>query len=258
MRKFEAKVMLCAMLAIMALASCSSRLEQVVASVNKECPMSMGIDGIVSSMTIEGDSVVVEYIVYDNIFNMDSLNAHISLLKEYMLAELQNADEETKEDFKVIADESTGLTYKYVGYTSGKTVLFTLSSTEMLSALVKSPETKATLAVILKFTNLAFPLEALPGHIVERARLDGNFIVYDISVDENRFNIKRSKENAEKMMDTTKSRLDPSNPLIKMFLAICRQARVGLAYRYVGNNTGESFVIEIPYSELPVNDRSVK
>lgn len=242
-------------LAIIMLSSCSSRLNQVVGSVNKECPLSLGYDGILNSMTINGDSVVVEYTIFDNIFNINTLKERLPLVKKYMLAILQNAEEKTQSDFKVIAEESEGILFRYTGYTTGKTISYSISSAELLDVINKGPDKKALLKATLNFSNLIFPIEALPGHVEQKLSVEKDLIVCDVLVDENRFSIRKSEENTESMKNSIKSKINPTDPLIKLFLNICRDFQVGLAYRYTGSNSGELFVVKIPYSELPVNDR---
>lgn len=115
---------------LLALVSCSeSKLQVQVELANKEFPMEIADGLTVDNLTIEGDYVVYNITVDEDVCDIGSLNRNKQQVKEDIMATLKS-DASVSEFLKVCADANKGIAYKYTGDTSGDTCMITIETFE--------------------------------------------------------------------------------------------------------------------------------
>ena len=103
---------------------------------------------------------------------------------------------------------------------------------------------------IVEEANKEFPQEAGFGITVTKAIIDGDYMVYTAECDEDVLEMDLMRQNKSNMYDAIKVSLASSDPGLKMLRKACINADKGIAYRYEGDQSGDSFIIRIPCSEL--------
>lgn len=238
----------------MTLASCTeSKLQKIVESTNADCPISMGSLGEATSMTLEDGMVVFTYSIDESYVDIDALRENQEASKASVLSALcQNS----KEMFAAMKEENAGLILKYIGKTSKKTFIIKISADECQAALSsiekgESDSPAEFLKKLVNTSNVQCPMTIDEGLVIYELTIEGDYVVYNVNVDETLYNIDNIKENAAQTKETIKSTLiDSSDKAVVHFINACKNAKKGVAYKYIGSTSGESYQINIPLYEL--------
>ena len=245
------------------LASCnSSKLQQAVDAANEACPYELGQLGKLNSVVLEKEYVVFNYEVNEDVFSPDSLKAGEQLAQSLIKNLFANPDNDTKELLKVMVDQRMGMKYVFSGKKSGHTtesligadVLKVLVGTEKSVALDKeeslpqavADSTAATLQNELDEVNKICPLILGNGMTLEKVELEGSYIVYHCTLDENVLTIKAVEKDAQNVKKTMLNAI----PKIRQFRTLCKAQEKGLIYRYRGLKSGNTFGIVITTAEM--------
>ena len=112
-----------------ALVSPEKNLEMQVAIANRECPQAIEEGMVATRVFLDEDYVVYEYEMDEEIYDMDIMESNRSEMMESL--------RDTEGDAEVIEFQSDckkagkGLSYRYVGNTSGKMVRFDIPASEL-------------------------------------------------------------------------------------------------------------------------------
>ena len=235
------------------LASCGeSKLQKIVEASNMECPISMGTMGEVTSIELEDGNVVFNYSVNENIVNIDFLNENPDMMKRNAAIMFKNPTGDIKVMFDALEEENAGLVMRYKGKSSGKIVSISLSRKEIaeLGNSTEEKDPEAALEVQVETTNAQCPMQIAPGMVITHLSIEGNFVVYNVECDENSYSIAAIRSNKEQAKQGINNSIDPSDPTMAMFIKICKDAEKGIAYKYIGDTSGDACIIKISVSEL--------
>ena len=108
---------------------------------------------------------------------------------------------------------------------------------------------ESTLEAIIRYANQDFPEEIEEGMTMTKITLEGDYIVYYCSVDEDLYSIsaiRTAQNEIKKEIKNTLYEMDGSED----FLDVCRSNNKGVAYKYVGIQSGNSHTIYIRPSEI--------
>lgn len=247
-------MVMCFFVAILMVSCQDSKLKQIVEQLNQECPMSMGEAGEFTSVQYEDGNVVMNYTINEDYLDIDALNKNKDVLKDYGTTFIQNATGDTKELIDALSKEGAGWTIRFKGQTSGKTVSLTLSRNDILNASKVDVKDKDPLSIIegvIRLTNAQMPEDIEEGLTITEVSLEDRYVVYNVSCDESIISIRALRENTQELKSEILGNFDMSNMAIAKFIQNCKKANVGIAYRYIGNDSGKSCLIKIPVSELP-------
>lgn len=98
--------------------------------------------------------------------------------------------------------------------------------------------------------NREFPQKLEEGITMNRMFLEGDYVVYQAEVDEDIIEMDLLEMNKKNMKAAIKENLSTSDPEIKMFKNTCTKAEKGIAYKYVGDTSGQSVYIRFSCNEL--------
>lgn len=103
---------------------------------------------------------------------------------------------------------------------------------------------------MIEQTNREYPQKLEEGITMERIFLEGDYVVYQAKVDEDVIDMDLLEMNKKNMKLAIKENLSASDPEIKMFKNTCTKAEKGIAYKYVGDTSGQSVYIRFSCDEL--------
>ncbi|MDE6272588.1 MAG: hypothetical protein K2M31_06235 [Muribaculaceae bacterium] len=102
----------------------------------------------------------------------------------------------------------------------------------------------------IRQANQEFPQKIEEGLIVTEMSMEGDFVVYEVEVDEDVYDIDNLSSNRKNMRAPMLEFLNSSDPQIILLKNMCIKAEKGIAYKYVGDTTGKSFYIRFSCDEL--------
>ena len=104
---------------------------------------------------------------------------------------------------------------------------------------------------VINEANKSMPNNIDIGLVCEKLELDGKYVTYVIITDETMYDVSLIGENYDEckaniLADFNSSEGDD----IRAFKDVCKQSGCGIAYRYVGNTTGNTVTIKIEPNEF--------
>ena len=240
---------------IASLVSCGeSKIEKMVDSLNNECPISMGVIGEITDVEYENGNVVFNCSVNETLVNIDALNENPDLMKRNIKTVFNNPNGETKELIDMLIEENSGIVYRYTGKESGKVTSITLSSADITDINNNSTEEynpETALEDQVETANAQCPIIIADGMTTTHIAIEGDYVVYNVDVDESMYSIKTLDSNKAQVKKNMIQEFNGnSDPTIKLFINFCKEANKGVAYKYIGNSSGKICMIKISYSEL--------
>ncbi len=235
-----------------AMTSCNeSKLQKVVESTNKECPISMGMFGEMTSIVFDGDNVVMSATVNEDLVGIDELcNADQNVMSKNLIISFMNSHNESgRELLRALDAEKVGLVIRYVGGTMGKVYSITLSPEDIASVDMDSePDPKEALEAQVAMTNAQYPDEVGEGLVMTKVAVEDGYFVYYCMVDEDVCSIDELEEVKSEIKTCVKMGL--SDLAMRNIAKQCKAANIGIACKYIGRTSNRECVIEIPPSEF--------
>lgn len=234
-------------------ASCGeSKLQKIVKDTNLECPISMGTFGEVTSIELEDGNVVFNYSVNEDIVNIDFINENPDMMKHNTAMMLNNHTGGKNALFDALVEENAGLLIRYKGMSSGKIASISLSKKDIAELCNSTEETvpEEVLEAQVEMTNAQCPMQVDLGMVITHLSIEGDCVVYNVECDENYYSIETIRSNKELAKQGIKNSIDTNDPTMSMFIKICKDAEKGIAYKYIGNTSGDACIIKISISEL--------
>lgn len=231
-------------------------LSQAVAEVKKNLPISIGMVGEMTDFDIEGNNLLIEARVNETMVNIDALKANPQLMHENMVSMITNSSNPSLDMLVGFLEESNmGLKLVYVGKDSGKRLSATLTSSDIKEARALANEPKDPIAYLdkqMEMTNSQMPMDMGSGMVGTKVVREGNNIVYYFECDESMISIDAMKENVASMKTLLKSQLssNSSDPTVRELVRMCKDANVGIKYKYTGNRSGKSVTAGLNANEL--------
>lgn len=231
-------------------------LAQALDEVNENLPMSVGMVGDLTKFAIEGNDLVMELTVNESAVNIDALRSNPELMHELVVSMATNSSNPALDVFLDLVDKADmGLKIVYVGKSSGKSVSSVLTSDEIKNRNVmdesqRDPE--ELLAKQIEVTNLQMPMELGYGMVMVKFQREGDYIVTYCECDESIIPIDALKENVAAMKSSLKSTMTSyaSDPSVSELVRLCKDAGVGIKYKYIGKSSGKSVTVGLSADEL--------
>ena len=106
-------------------------LEIFVTSTNAQCPMQIDEFTILSMVSLEGSNFVYNYSVDENLVSIDAIEQNKAAIKANLKQALSAPDPMMKQMISVCKEANTGISYRYVGDTSGSVCIIKFSPSEL-------------------------------------------------------------------------------------------------------------------------------
>lgn len=245
---------LCLVFTMLMLCACAeSKLEKLIKEVNRECPVSMGSAGEITSFILEDGNLVVDYMVDETLINLEILDKNPALLKENAILMCKNATGDLQTLLSLLVEEGAGWKLKYKGKSTGKELSISLDAEEIKEAMEATEEEKNPMEFLkqqLEITNLQCPIQIDKGMTITGLTIDGWYVVYNVKINESLYSIEALAANLPEVKKNIVKTLSTEDPAIQTFLDACKQANKGIAYKYFGETSGKKCMVKIPVSEL--------
>ena len=238
-------IMLLTCLSLILLTGCSrkSQLKLAIEMANKQCPMSIGTTGEISSITFDGTDVIYSLLMNEDYLDLDALGKNTDAMKSAVMVMFKNPKGEIKSMLEMVVDTKSGIRLIYKGKSTGKEVECRLDTEELKRILNQKGTEKESerqkLEELVNVTNVSCPMT-----------IEADKVVYNYTIDEEKVAMAALKSNEEQMKQNIKGALNVSEPSLKMFLEACVKDNKGIAYRYVGDTSGENIEYLFTVAEL--------
>lgn len=233
-----------------------SKLKKSVKQANKECPVSIGVSGEMTAVSLDEttNTVIIDYLVSEKYFNINVMKNKTDLLKEQLFSLIATAEGDLKVMVEELLAADANLTLRWTGKESGETVEITLSSKEIKTAM-ESGEAYANplnlLENAIQVTNEQTPMNVDDATTMTSLTIIGDFATYQYMVDENQVPIHKISDMRDQIKENLRnSVLKNPSPDLKEFINLCKKANKGIAYKYEGIQTGNICTIEFSVDEL--------
>ena len=111
--------------------------------------------------------------------------------------------------------------------------------------------TEQDLRTIVREANETMPQIVEEGLRCDEIILEGNYVTYIYSVDEAIYNMRDIKDSHRELRQTILNNVkNTADDELKQLCALCRSTNKGLAFRYVGDETGQTHTVYIGPDEL--------
>ena len=111
-------------------------------------------------------------------------------------------------------------------------------------------EDDALLELMISETNKTLPAEYATGMVNTKLVREGNYVVYYYMCDEDLYDIDLMNKNLPTMKNMVLEELNADDVYISLFREVCKNARVGVGYIYVGKKSGKKASLYIHVSQL--------
>ena len=104
-------IMLLTCLFLILLTGCSrkSQLKLAIEMTNKQCPMSIGTTGEISSITFDGTDVIYSLLMNEDYLDLDALGKNTDAMKSAVMVMFKNPKGEIKSMLEMVVDTKSGI-----------------------------------------------------------------------------------------------------------------------------------------------------
>ena len=129
-------------------------------------------------------------------------------------------------------------------------LIVSLGTAECCNAQSKDKSTEA-LDLIVSVSNSLLPQDYYGNGMVNtKLVVEGDYLVYYYICDEPKYDIDRMSQNIPLMKDAIIAEVNSDDYLISELRRACKEAGVGIAYYYVGKNSGKIAKVLVPVQDL--------
>ena len=246
------KIIFTAIIAVLLTAvSCMKpKISDVVKSIKKGCPMSLGMSGSIDDVEIENNFVTFKVKLNDEFANIKGISQNKETFTLNVTKAL-NKSENTAKFMNVIADEGYGLKYFIEGYPSGDTVSLYVTA-DMLRESSKSPKTSKLdlLQTAIENSKMQMPMQLDELTTLTDMKLEGDNVVYFYEIEEDGFSV--SDFDMDNVREGTIEELQNLNKDVvgHNFITMVVENDKNLIYRYKGKQSGQVDEVLISNAEL--------
>lgn len=226
-------------------------LTELVNEINKEMPLSLGAVGEVTRMAVEDGFLHMKVAVNEDLVNLDALSTQPEVVQNGMKDMVVNrALNGTEALFEELVETSFGFKLTYIGKTSGKNVVASISNAEIRKIVdnTKKSSPEDLLESQLKLTNAQMPNDLGYGMVMTKVERVGDYIVYFVEVDDDMFSLLNDMQ--AELREGMAEELKSDDPSVAMMKKVSKAVNCGIGYRYYGKTSGKAFELLFPVNEL--------
>jgi hypothetical protein len=240
-------VLMCAILLFFC--NCAeTKLKSSVEAANKDCPISLGMSGEMTSVTYEDNAVVFLFTFDEQFVNIDALDANQEGMKASVLAGMRNKN--TQNLFDMVIESDADIFFKFKGKTSGKEASFRITASELKEELEKPvPTTEEKLALTIEQTNQQMPMDTGTGVIITKVVDEDETVTYLAMVNDKK-QLDMIAENIDNVKNSQKTMFKMMGMAEKVFFQMIIEAGKNLSYRYYSEGTDKTVEVIHTNAEL--------
>lgn len=231
---------------VVSLSSCrrAGDLQSIVDDTNSRCPISLGLMGNITKVSLEGNTVVYDAVVDDHLVNLPKLRQNTEAMKKgIMFSFLKD-----KKTLNALLAEKVDLRYIYHSKSSNEplNLLISHEDLEKMSNTFSGDEKKLAVMMLenqLELTRLQLPMQVDELTKLIDFRAEGNNAVYLYELDAKSVSLDYLRAQIPSMKANAKNLFLMGDPSLQSLLNILCKAGYGLVYRYnlVGTDNQEEF-----------------
>lgn len=230
-----------------------SDLNTIVKIIDRQCPISLGSSGEIRSCKMTTSNLVMECVMDEEYIDLDALRKNPKLVHSNIESMVRNATGYTDSVYTLLAQFGKGVVLNYTGAQSGKKLSVSLKNGE-LKEIIKTRSDKRDplelLQGIIEITNIQMPMTVDDGLVISDVAIDGAYVVYNCVTDEDLYSIDDLNDAVTEMKEAISEVFDLTDITILQLLRYCAEANKGIAYRYVGNQTGKTCFVPFSAREI--------
>lgn len=226
-----------------------SRLEKIVKAMNEECPLSMGSIGEITSVEIVDGNALCNLMIDEQYMNIQALKDNVEVLRQNILTSFMNPSKEMADLITELKRSDAGLIYKYTGKQTGNSFQVVLSAEDIRNASKADPDNSDPMERMqaeINSSNLQCPMSMDIGITITSLELEEEYVVYNITVDEDLVNMLELKANSSQMEQVFRTNLLSQQDAVSTnFVKLCREVKRNMLYRFKGSASGEILEIKV-------------
>lgn len=223
-------------------------LEAMVMEFQKVCPMSIGAAGELENVEFDGKNVVFVYSLNEGIMNFDAIQENPDLIKVMMA----NPNDGVRRVFGLVLDRGCGFGMRMIEKETGKSAKVMFKKEEMENIFKTGSLENDPVKILeakIAVDNMQLPFETEEGVMFTKTELAGDYVVHKYVVDESLYSFDALKDIKSELKKNYITALT-TDPVVKNYARLCKNAGKGVKYQYVGAESGDEFVIEVSIYEF--------
>ena len=234
----------------------SALLKDLVSTISKVTPYSYGKSGELTKVSLNKKELTYTLSVNETYTNVTALKSNPELIKEnlQMVVLYMYQDAWMKMAFNELIESDMGFKVIYIGKTSKKKATCRLNAEELKQTIELSLDEKSAdkfLETLINLTNIQMPIKIDLGMEITKMYREGNYLIYEFIVEESLYDINslrnKMEENRAAILETVNNESDGASV---EFRKACKNAGVGIGYRYIGKMTKQKGEIFFEADEL--------
>ena len=243
-----------AAVATLTLCACGPKSDLEIAAdrLNEKCPFVVELSQETINAVFTNDTTaIIECQVDDYGFSFveEAVEYYPEAVEQSIALTFMFADE-LEDFFEAIVAANAGIEMRYSNE-AGAMVIATVSAEfiqQIYDYLSSENEALAILNAQIATTNDSLPNEAEPGVTLEKLSVDGNYVVFHFSVDENVRALSEIEGTKEEMQDALLEWIYSENDSAQMaFVDLFCASYKGIEHRYKGNRSQDSVQVKVPW-----------
>lgn len=229
------------------------QLQELVEEMNKTCPLPLGEYLRIDGFDYADDVVRMYFSVSSNFFKMSDVHSNKETFRRNLLIGMAN---DKNASFKEMVDlfASAGAELCIVFCTTDDDddcVEFYYEADELNEAFIKSNnDCEVLLQAMADNAELQTPQKIEEGLIMTDVYIKDKCFTYEYSCDENMYDIDALKQSKEILKEAILQELKSDDPIYVQLRKRIKECNYRMAYKYVGDASGESLMIIINSDEL--------
>ncbi|MCM1153600.1 MAG: hypothetical protein NC328_08110 [Muribaculum sp.] len=226
-------------------------MKKAMYDLNAQMPMPMGEMGMITSVTMEGDTLIYRLEVdflENNGLEMKTKTEYKPEFVKNAISSLIHSNKAFKSSLGLIS--GSGLWMKYDIHYGDYHTSMVLSPSDIKSIIDSKPDYKAIVSNMIAQYNRQLPME-LAGMKITKYELEGNCLVIYAIVDESYTNMDVMAQNSQliksNMLEMLKSGREPATSAEFYNTAM---AGYTMVYKYVGGTSGKTVIVELAPAEV--------
>lgn len=237
-------ILMCAAMCVFS--SCAdTKLKNSVEKANKDCPVSLGIVGEMTSIEYKGDAVEFLFNFDEQFVKIDALSDNLEDTKASIITNMLG-NESIDEIFDILLETNTNMRLVFKGKDSGKEAIieFTPEEIEELKD-TPAPTDEEKLATAIAAANRQFPLDTGTGVIVTEMIDKGDVVAYLNQVPDESF-LTQVANNTEAVKNSQKIYFKMMTESDRALFRMVAELGKGLSYIYYTDESDET--VEVTYT----------
>lgn len=223
-------------------------LKAYINSYDHKTPRRFGTFGVLKHMTLKGQHLRMFVELNPRFYNLKGISAEPDIVKRDLFLNLCNLDDSLDPLFLKLAKNYIGLRVE-LGKDAVEEILEIYFTADELLQVAHSKQTDVIPREVLQshvdVYNLSLPMKLAPKLTLNSIELTADHLIYNHGVDEvNGNEMNRIRAGKQKWAYDILHTLRTSKaPAIQEVMHLCRQANLGMKYRYTGDSSEQQVTI---------------